>query len=136
MQDLIFVDIEVEPQSGRIRDFGALRNDDVSLHTSSPKEFSSFIQDTQYLAGHNITGFDIKYIRDLVEQACPEARIIDTLYLSALLFPTKPYHRLLKDDKLQSEELNNPLNDAAKCRELFDDEKAAFQRLPEEMKSI
>ena len=31
-----------------------------------------------------------------------------------LLFPRRPYHKLLKDDKIQTEELNNPLNDAKK----------------------
>jgi ATP-dependent DNA helicase RecQ len=30
-------------------------------------------------------------------------KIIDILFLSPLLFPTKPYHRLLKDDKLQTD---------------------------------
>jgi ATP-dependent DNA helicase RecQ len=37
---------------------------------------------------------------------------IDTLPLSPLLFPKKPYHRLIKDDKLFSDQLNNPINDA------------------------
>ena len=52
--------------------------------------------------------------------------VIDTLYLSPLLFPTKPYHKLLKDDKLQTDELNNPLNDSIKAKDLFHDEVAAF----------
>ncbi|MBO5522953.1 MAG: RecQ family ATP-dependent DNA helicase, partial [Roseburia sp.] len=56
--------------------------------------------------------------------------VIDTLCLSALLFPQKPYHRLLKDDKLQTEELNNPLNDAVKALELLMDEVTAFTQLP------
>lgn len=42
--------------------------------------------------------------------------VIDTLYLSPLLFPHRPYHKLLKDDKLQTEEINNPLNDAKKAK--------------------
>ena len=36
--------------------------------------------------------------------------------------PKKPYHHLLKDDKLQSAQLNNPLNDAMKAQELYEDE--------------
>ena len=99
-------------------------------------EFSDFLHGARYLVGHNIVDFDLKYIQDLVEQACPGVQIIDTLYLSALLFPAKPYHRLLKDDKLQSEELNNPLNDAIKCKELFDDEITAYLKLSEETKRI
>ena len=135
-KDLIFLDVEVASSGGRIRDFGAVRQDGASLHTDSPAEFSAFLQHAGYLAGHNIVRFDLNYIRDLAGQACPEAQPIDTLYLSALLFPAKPYHRLLKDDKLQSDELNNPLNDAIKCRELFEDEAEAYLKLPEEMKRI
>ena len=135
-KDLVFLDVEVVPTNGRIRDFGAVRQDGVSLHTDSPSEFSAFLHGVRYLVGHNIVRFDLKYIRDLVEQTCPEVQIVDTLYLSALLFPAKPYHRLLKDDKLQSEELNNPLNDAIKCKELFDDEITAYLKLPEETKRI
>ena len=131
MNDLIFLDVEANPTNGQIRDFGAVRQDGTVLHTNSPAEFSAFLRGARYLAGHNIVDFDLKYIRGLAEQACPGAQAIDTLYLSALLFPAKPYHRLLKDDKLQTEELNNPLNDAMKCRELFDDEVAAFLNLPE-----
>ena len=135
-KDLIFLDIEAASPDGRIRDFGAIRQDGTSLHTDSPEAFSVFLRGAGYLTGHNILRFDLKYIRDLVEQVCPEAQIIDTLYLSALLFPAKPYHRLLKDDKLLSEELNNPLNDAIKCKELFEDSVATFLSLSEEMKSI
>ena len=54
---------------------------------------------------------------------------IDTLYLSPLLFPHRPYHALLKDDKLQTDELNNPLNDSIKAMQLFYDEVNAFHAL-------
>lgn len=61
---------------------------------------------------------------------------IDTLYIYRLLFPQKPYHRLLKDDKLQSEELNNPVNDSQKAQTLFYDEVNAFWKLSIEKKKI
>ena len=132
----IFLDTEAEPDSGRVLDFGAVRGDGKMLHTASPRAFSAFLKDAGYLAGHNILEFDLRYIQDLVHEACPEARVIDTLCLSPLLFPARPYHRLLKDDKLQSDELNNPLNDALKCRELFDDEAEAFRSLPGAVQKI
>ena len=50
------------------------------------------------------------------------------MYLSPLLFPARPYHALLKDDKLQTEEANNPLHDSIKARDLFYDEVSAFQQ--------
>ena len=65
-----------------------------------------------------------------------QENVIDTLYLSPLLFPRKPYHALLKDDKLQTDELNNPLNDSIKARDLFNDEVSAFIRLDDEIKRI
>ena len=64
------------------------------------------------------------------------AKPIDTLYLSPLLFPERPYHALLKDDKLQTDELNNPLNDAEKARRLFYDEVNAFSELSARRKDI
>ena len=43
---------------------------------------------------------------------------------------------MLKDDKLQTEETNNPLNDSIKAKDLFHDEMAAFVHLPPELKDI
>jgi ATP-dependent DNA helicase RecQ len=62
-------------------------------------------------------------------------KYIDTLFLS-LFFPTRPYHHLLKDDKLQTEELNNPVNDSLKAKDLFNDEITAFNNLDEPLKRI
>lgn len=52
------------------------------------------------------------------------------------MFPRKPYHKLLKDDKLLSDELNNPLNDAVKAKELFEDEVNAFRDIDKRMQQI
>ncbi len=54
---------------------------------------------------------------------------IDTLFLSPLLFPKRPYHHLVKDDKLQVDELNNPVNDSMKARDLLNDEVCEWNRL-------
>ena len=62
--------------------------------------------------------------------------LVDTLYWSPLLFPERPYHALLKDDKLQQDELNNPVSDAKKAKRLYDDEVAAFVALDEDVKKI
>jgi ATP-dependent DNA helicase RecQ len=96
-----------------------------------------FIQEAEYIAGHNVVNHDLKYLQAFKgAEVFQNVRVIDTLYLSPLLFPTRPYHRLLKDDKLQVDELNNPLNDALKAKDLFFDEVAAFDELPEDLKAI
>ena len=62
--------------------------------------------------------------------------MVDTLFLSPLLFPERPYHKLLKDDKLISEQMNNPVNDCEKARDLLMDEIASWSLLPEKVRLI
>ncbi len=79
----------------------------------------------------------MKYFQGALDAAgLNHLHYIDTLYLSPLLFPARPYHSLLKDDKLQSGEINNPLNDAKKARDLFFDEVTAFQKIDGDLKRI
>ncbi len=137
MHSIAFVDTEIDPQIRRILDIGSVKSDGSTFHKTSVSEFISFLNGTQFICGHNIFNHDIKYIgKALKDAGINPAHIIDTLYLSPLLFPTKPYHALLKDDKLQSEELNNPLNDSIKAKDLFHDEVAVFQQTDEELKQI
>ena len=92
-------------------------------------DFAEFLYGSEYVCGHNIFNHDLKYIRNaLIYAGLEDTNIIDTLFLSPLLFPAKPYHKLLKDDKLQTEDTNNPLNDSIKAKDLFFDEIAAFQQ--------
>ena len=46
------------------------------------------------------------------------------------------YHALLKDDKLQTEDINNPLNDSKKAMDLFFNEVTAFQLTDNRLKQI
>lgn len=133
--EVAFIDVEVGVKDGRIHDYGACQGANRELHTASAAEFARFTADAGFLCGHNIVHHDLKHLAGPV----PGIRgkpAIDTLYLSPLLFPKRPYHRLLKDDKLQTEELNNPLNDAKKARDLFFDEVNAFRALPGELQAV
>jgi ATP-dependent DNA helicase RecQ len=137
MNSIAFIDTEIDPKNRKVIDIGAIKGDGSSFHNVSITEFIKFLDETEFICGHNIFNHDLKYI----EQAFIDAKIntqniIDTLYLSPLLFPTEPYHKLLKDDKLQTEDLNNPLNDSIKAKDLFFDELAAFQQADEKIKQI
>lgn len=137
MNSIAFIDTEIEPRSQRIIDIGSVKGNGSSFHKSSIPEFIKFINGSRFICGHNILNHDIKYIgKVLTDIGVPSAYIIDTLYLSPLLFPTKPYHALLKDDKLQTEDLNNPLNDSIKAKDLFNDEVSAFKQMDETLKQI
>lgn len=129
MNSIAFIDSEIAVDDGKILDLGAVKPNHEMFHSSSVRDFVKFVSDCDYICGHNIVNHDYKYIGKYFEGARRPA-LIDTLALSPLLFPQKPYHALLKDDKLQSDELNNPLNDSIKAMELFNDEINAFNALP------
>ena len=137
METITFIDTEIEPNSGRVLDIGGIKSDGSSFHSCFVSEFIKFLHGSQYVCGHNIFSHDLKYIQDSIDAAdLTRVNFIDTLFVSPLLFPTKPYHALLKDDKLQTEEINNPLNDSIKTRDLFFAEVTAFQQLDDTLKKI
>src|SRR6478609_7700877 len=130
MRTVSFFDLEIDPTKNSILDVGCIRWDDAVFHENSVHKFTEFIKDSDFIAGHNVFKHDLKYIHQYLGEAIfGLLKTIDTLYLSPLLFPSKPYHHLLKDDKLQVEELNNPLNDSIKAKHLFYDEVSAFQNI-------
>lgn len=134
---IVFVDTEIEPQSGKILDVGSIKGNKDTFHSASISGFAEFLNGTCFLCGHNIIHHDLNYISHAVEKAGMEREnIIDTLFLSTLLFPARPYHALIKDDKLQTEEINNPLNDAIKARDLFYDEVETFAQADNDLKQI
>ena len=130
---IIFWDTEISLNNRRICDIGAVRSDDVVFHSSDTFEFDRFVKWAEYSCGHNILAHDLPILEGKVQFDCPQ---IDTLYLSPLLFPKKPYHRLVKDEKIFSDELNNPVSDSKKCQILFEELCTAFLDLPANLKLI
>ena len=162
MGKIVFIDLEVNVSDNKAADYGAVKylespyapikatlnrifgitpteNTDIhsteQLHTRSEKEFADFIYGNSFICGHNILNHDLNYIEAAVDKA-GITYAVDTLYLSPLMFPSRPYHALLKDDKLSTDELNNPLNDSIKAMELFWDEVNEFNALSDNMKRI
>jgi ATP-dependent DNA helicase RecQ len=137
VHNILFLDTEIDPKSHKILDLGGIKNNGSTFHSNRIAEFISFIGNTKFLCGHNLFNHDLIYLlKAFQESGLNNLKFIDTLFLSPLLFPAKPYHRLLKDDKLQTESINNPLNDAIKAKDLFFDELTTFNLLPESVKQI
>lgn len=127
---LAFIDLEIGT-NGQIIDIGCLKADGQRYHGRSVQDLYKFLQGTEFLCGHNIINHDLKYLR--IDSS---VQLIDTLFLSPLLFPAKPYHRLVKDYKLDPENSNNPLTDSIKAKELFEDEMSKFDQLDRELQDI
>lgn len=135
MKKIVFFDTEINPKTNDILDTGAVDIDGCKFHSAVLKKFAEFICDYEYIGGHNIFACDLKYLKDIIRNS-EKIKYIDTLCLSPLLFPARPYHNLVKDDKLNTEALSNPLNDSIKSMELFYDEVESFKELDEELKEI
>ncbi len=127
------LDTEVGLKDQKIHDIGAIRYDGAVYHGCSKEELMDFLQDVEYLCGHNIIHHDAKFL--FGDEIC-RWQLVDTLYMSPLLFPEHPYHRLVKDDKLLSDQVNNPVNDCEKARDLLMDEIACWQTLSERKQRI
>lgn len=130
-RNIAFVDTEVGLKDHKIHDIGALRYDGANFHQASQTALNKFLQEgkVDYICGHNLIHHDARYLQ-------LNGILIDTLYLSPLLFPKRPYHHLVKDDKLMSEQMNNPVNDCEKAKELLMDEIAAWNQLSERKRKI
>lgn len=113
------VDVEVGTKDNKIHDIGAIRYDGAIYHNPSKTGVLDFINSIDFVCGHNIIHHDAKYLFDVERQNC---LLVDTLYMSPLLFPERPYHKLVKDDKLMSDQINNPVNDCEKAKILLFDE--------------
>lgn len=131
MMKTAFIDLEVDGR-GKILDIGGVKAGQ-GFHSARIPEFADFVSDCDCLCGHNIIEYDIKYLKPFLRK---EYVLVDTLYLSPLLFPQKPYHKLLKDDKILTEELNNPLNDSLKAQSLYGDEVMAFKALDKDFQQL
>ena len=127
------VDCEVGLNDMRVHDIGALRWDGSTFHSANKHALNKFLNGVDFLCGHNIIHHDAKY---LFGDELQKWALVDTLYVSPLLFPERPYHRLLKDDKLVSEQMNNPVNDSEKARDLLMEEVSAWNELSDRKQII
>ncbi len=131
------LDIETNPADGeRIFKIGAVRSDtgaslDLSINRMAPDavdhqidaQIDSFSQGAAVLIGHNLRRHDHpQLVRQYPALALLALPIIDTLELSAIAFPTNPYHRLVKGYKLLSDSRNDPVADARLALDLLGDE--------------
>ena len=84
MEKILFFDTEIQPESGKILDIGAVRTDGMQLHTASASALSEFARGYSFVCGHNIIAHDLRYVHEYLPA---QYLAIDTLCLSPLLFP-------------------------------------------------
>ena len=126
LKKIAFLDIEVNPNNisshtKGIESLGLLMNE-VSLQTTSISKIKDeFLRHKpQFICGHNF----IKHDKIFLEQTSfcevfDSVEIIDTLFLSMLLYPTRRFHKLEKPYKNEIDIENQPLEDANLTQALF-----------------
>lgn len=135
---VFFFDFEITEEKNKISDIGALLGP-AEYHGNSLDKFREVLSGAEYICGHNIIAHDIPLLKSIAGFSEIDEKIpVDTLLLSSLLFPKKPYHKLIKDYKKSDLRLfrNNPLLDSRLCRELLADELAAFDTLEYDFKNL
>ena len=132
---IVFWDAEATVKTRRIRDIGAVDNYGAVFHSAHIESFVRFLNGADFVCGHNLIHHDFEILQSSWGRPI-NIKAIDTLYWSPLLFPQKPYHALVKDDKIVTDQLNNPVNDSRKAKDLLEDEIAAFRALPTDLKKI
>lgn len=136
LSNVAFIDLEVDSVTEKIIDAGAIL-ENIEFHENSLCKLINTIKDAEFFCGHNVFAHDLKYLGKALEEAGLEnVPVIDTLVWSPLLFPRKPYHKLVKDNRLDYELPNNPLNDSKSTKNLLYDEIAAFNKLSSDIQAI
>lgn len=126
---ILYIDIETS-KSGKIKDVGGLFNGQ-ELHEKGLIKVAEWIDQAEYICGHNIVAHDIPLIEKVLgEKTFADKKIIDTLLWSPILFSNNPYHKLVKGYKIVNDsEYNNPLSDCKLTKQLLIDELNRFNDL-------
>ena len=136
------LDLEADPRNGRILKIGAWRPDSGEFRhfkghfdlVTALAEVDSLAVGAGFMLGHNVIRHDL----NLLQAVAPGLKlfalpVVDTLALSPLAFPRNPYHHLVKDYRLLKLAVNNPLADAQRAVELFNDQRRALLAEPLEL---
>lgn len=138
MVKIVYIDIEFNPATQVIERSGLYCEKDQCEPTSI-LELKDACQSLKpaYICGHNFIDHDKKHLsRTSFNSELDKVKIIDTLYLSMLLFVNKKIHKLDKPYKTDINIENKPLGDAKATAALFDYFLKVFSALAPQIKSI
>ena len=138
LEKSLLLDLETTP-NGKVLKVGAVYGDKEGFlqgRFSQPdvlKTLDKLGQSAEYVLGHNILDHDLPILRKQFPSLnLHKLPVIDTLFLSPIAFPENPYHHLVKDYRLLSTAINDPVCDAKNAGQLFIDQWNVFQKLKQQ----
>ncbi|MCB9792506.1 MAG: RecQ family ATP-dependent DNA helicase [Alphaproteobacteria bacterium] len=95
------------------------------------RELVDWLRPGDVLVGHNLKRFDrLEIVARKPDSPLLELPYLDTLELSVVGFPGRPYHRLAKDDQLVRDARPNPLSDVRASERVLTEAVAGLRELP------
>lgn len=120
--DLLFLDLELT-RSGELKRGGALFGYEELAAAGGPAfwaDLGRLAGRAAGVAGHNLIDHDLRWVREhRPGHPLLDLPAVDTLWLSPLAFPERPYHFLLKEDQLLRDSLPDPVADCRACRRVL-----------------
>ena len=135
IDDFLFIDIEYNPGTKAIREYGFALGS-RGERVSKPDLLIAALQSAKFVAGHNILQHDLPILESHFGVRAEPQNVVDTLLLSSLLFPNKPYHHLRKEYLHDESDPSNPLKDALLSKTLLLDCVEKWKSYPWELQTI
>jgi len=137
-RNIIFLDLEVEVKSKKIRELGMVYKD-RTLKSTGIQESVNFMKlcQARYICGHNFIDFDLEILKDTTFYHALRSHIfIDTLPLSLLFFSEKSVHALPKNYKSEDDFKNDPVEDSKLTAQMLARIETRFFSLDESLQQI
>lgn len=129
--EAVFLDTEInaKDQIASIAFFGATWSITATMGQlpAIAAELTRRIHPQTLLCGHNIIDYDLPILRERIPRwtFLHQPPVLDSLLLSPLAFPKRPYHALIKDRELKAQG-NDPLRDCKASAIVMSDVIAVF----------
>jgi ATP-dependent DNA helicase RecQ len=120
--DIFYIDLEVTVNSSRIDTIGALYKDETYKGESISAVRELYLKyRPEYICGHNFINHDKRYlVKTSFNPIFDTAKIIDTFFVSMLLYPDKLSHKLSKPYKTEAHIQNDPFGDCVATQNLLE----------------
>ncbi len=116
----LFFDLEYNPEQKKVREYGYILGEE-RVRAKDPIKLEIASEKAEFIVGHNVLRHDAPILKQYFSIDFPNIKALDTLMLSSLLFPCKPYHKLRKEYLHNEDEPSDPLKDAELCKNLLED---------------
>lgn len=122
MSDILFIDLEVGTNSHKIYAVGALyKEEHYNGQSVSAIRELYFKYKPEFICGHNFINHDKRFLVETSFNPIFEtAKIIDTFFVSMLVYPDKLSHKLSKPYKTEAHIQNDPFGDCLSTQDLLE----------------